>query len=97
MALREPRFSLRRLMVEEVPKPIKKQTWQGYLLSQDDQRRIDALMGRALLDPTFCEELLKRCDVGLLAEFGFRTEIVAWLCSLEVTSLAEFAEAVTIQ
>lgn len=96
MALREPIFTRRRWAEESLPVPAKKRTWQGYLLNQDDQRRIDAMVGKALLDPTFCEQLLNRCDISLLEEFDFRMEVVTWLCSIKADSLTEFAEAVTV-
>lgn len=95
MALRDPRYSTGRLAVETTQIPAHKQTWQGYLLSDDERRLINALVGQALLDPVFCERLLTERDAGLFSEFGFRTEIVSWLCSIEVTSLSEFAAAVS--
>ncbi|MDX2163737.1 MAG: hypothetical protein SF162_20640 [bacterium] len=95
MAMPEPRLLPKREALANAPDIRTRRLWTGYQVSQADQRQIDAMIGKALLDPMFCESLLNRRTHALLAEFGFSHETTVWLCNLEVTSLTEFAQAVT--
>lgn len=69
--------------------------WHGYLLSQEEKRQIDFMMGRAMLDDKFCDRLLKKRDSSLFAEYGLSNETQKWLRSIEASSLSELAQAIT--
>ncbi len=72
----------------------RREVWHGYLLSHDERAHLDNMMGRALLDEAFCEQLLYHRDASLLADYGFSTETQRWLCSIEAGSLSELAQAI---
>jgi len=72
----------------------RKKLWQGYLLTQEERCQIDHLMGRALLDYRFCERLIQHRDVSIFAEYGLSPATQQWLCSIEASSLTEFAQAI---
>jgi hypothetical protein len=79
------------------PELNKRKLWQGYLLSQEERRRIDNLIGSALLDQHLCERLINRRDVAIFAEIGLSPETQQWLCSIEASSLTEFAQAIAFR
>ena len=93
MALSKPMYSVNHSAQYQY-RPKNRQVWQGYLLSNDERRRIDNLMGRALLDDSFCQELLHNRSTTLLAEFGLSASTQDWLCSIEASSLSELAQAI---
>jgi hypothetical protein len=95
MALRDVRYTgdrLKRSDKQEVPA---KRVWHGYLMSYEDQDRVDAMFARALFDPQFCHQLVTQRDTTLLAPFGFTGETASWICSIKAESLTELAQAVT--
>lgn len=96
MALWEPRNPHRRSSVVNTPQPSTRPVWRGYLLSSNERRLIDQLIGQALLDPEFCEQLVTHRTLRQLTEWGFTPETSVWLCSLEAATLNELAEAVTL-
>jgi hypothetical protein len=69
-------------------------TWWEYVLSQDEQQRLNNLMGLALLDTSICDKLLHMHDDSLLNAFDLSAETKAWLHSIKATNLAELAEAI---
>ncbi len=69
-------------------------TWWEYVLNQDEQQRLNSLMGLALLDTSICDQLLNRHDDSLLNAFDLSAETKAWLCSIEAATLVELAEAI---
>ncbi len=69
-------------------------TWWDYVLSQDEQQRLNNLMGLALLDISICNQLLNMRDDSLLNAFDLSVETQAWLRSIKATDLAELAEAI---
>jgi hypothetical protein len=68
--------------------------WWDYLLSKGESRRLDNLMGIALLDEDFGRRLLKDRDDRLLEPFGLSSETRAWLRTIQATTLTEFAQAI---
>ncbi len=96
MVLRESAYtSQNRWLVPDSHELPKRKLWQGYVLTEQERQNIDHLIGRALLDSAFCQRLLHHRDGELLAEFDFTPETELWLCSLQVNTLAELAQAVT--
>ena len=71
--------------------------WWDYVLSKDEQSRLDNLMGVALLDGDVRDRLLNRGDAKLFSAFGLSTETQTWITSLNVASLDELAEAIVSQ
>jgi hypothetical protein len=68
--------------------------WWDYVLSKDEQGRLDNLMGVALLDGEVRERLIKRKDETLFSAFGLSTETKTWINSLNVASLDELAQEI---
>ncbi len=66
-------------------------TWQGYLLSRDEQKRLNRLLAAALLDDTICHRLVYERDTALMSEFGLALDTQHWLCSIEADSLTALA------
>ena len=63
-------------------------------MGQEEKRRLDNLMGTALLDDRVRQRLVDERDASLLASFGLSTETQRWLCTVEARSLAELAQAI---
>ncbi len=68
--------------------------WWAYVLSKEESKRLDNLMGLALLDEDICRRLLKDHDPSLFNAFGLSAETQAWLRSIKATTLTELAEAI---
>ena len=68
--------------------------WWNYVLGKEERRRLDHLMGVALLDESICNRLVTERDGSLLTAFGLSEETQAWLRTIKATSLVEFAQAV---
>lgn len=68
--------------------------WWDYLRSKEERKRLDNLMGLALLDEDICRRLLKDRDPSLFTAFGLTAETQAWLRSIKATTLIELAEAI---
>jgi hypothetical protein len=68
--------------------------WWNYVLGKEERRRLDHLMGVALLDEGICNRLVKERDCSLLTAFGLSEETQAWLRTITATSLVEFAQAI---
>jgi hypothetical protein len=97
MALRNPRQSHYEPVPALTPVRRRGQVWRGYLLSQDEKRRINRLITSALLDEALCSRLVVDRDTNLMASFGLSLETQQWLCSISATSLEEFAAEITLQ
>jgi hypothetical protein len=63
-------------------------------MGKEEKRRIDTLMGTALLDEQVRKRLVDDRDTTLLASFGLSSETQRWLCTVEARSLAELAQAI---
>lgn len=68
--------------------------WWDYVLSKDERRRLDSLMGLALLDEDICRRLVKQRETALLDSFGLSKETQTWLKGIRANSLTELAEAI---
>ena len=68
--------------------------WWELVRSKEERKRLDNLMGLALLDEDICRRLLKDRDASLFAAFGLAQETQMWLRSINATTLVEFAEAI---
>jgi hypothetical protein len=68
--------------------------WWDYMLSKDESRRLDNLMGVALLDEDMSQRLVTDRDDTLLASFGLSKETRTWLRNVPATSLVELAQAI---
>jgi hypothetical protein len=72
------------------------EVWHGFLLSSDEKRRIDNLMGSALLDDCLCDLLVNKRDSSIMARFGLSRETQNWLRSIEASSLEELAQEIAL-
>lgn len=97
MALRNPRQSHYEPVPVLTPFRRRGQVWRGYLLSQDEKRRINRLLSSALLDDALCARLVIDRDASLMASFGLSLETQQWLCSISATTLEDFAAEITLQ
>jgi hypothetical protein len=69
--------------------------WWQHVLSQDERKRLDNLVGVALLDTEICDRLLGGQDESLFSAFGISEETQQQLRSIRATTLADFAQAIT--
>ncbi|MCC6803236.1 MAG: hypothetical protein IT319_10150 [Anaerolineae bacterium] len=70
--------------------------WRGFLLNTDEKRRIDRLMGSALLDDTLCDLLVNKRDASVMASFGLSLETQDWLQNIQAGSLEELAQEIAL-
>lgn len=68
--------------------------WWDYVRSKEERKRLDNLMGLALLDEDICRRLLKDHDSSLYTAFGLSPDTQAWLRSIPAVTLVELAEAI---
>ena len=61
-----------------------------------DRKKLDQLLGAALLNPQICHRLIYERDQRLFEEYELAPETQVWLRNLKVCSLIELAEAVTV-
>lgn len=69
--------------------------WWEHMNRQDEQKRLDNLMGVALLDSDICERLLTGSDDSLLTAFGISEETQSRLKSAHASNLTDLAQALT--
>jgi len=69
--------------------------WWKHVLSQDERKRLDNLMGVALLDTEVGKQLLAGQDDTLYCAFGISEETQERLRSIQATTLVDFAQAIT--
>ncbi len=63
-------------------------------MGKEEKRRLDHLLGTALLDETVRKRLVNERDASLLTSFGLSTETQSWLRTVEARSLTELAQAI---
>jgi hypothetical protein len=68
--------------------------WWDYVLSKEESKRLDNLMGLALLDEDICRRLVIDRDSSLFSMFQLSPETQIWLRTIKATTLSQFAEAV---
>ena len=78
------------------PQYIHNEVWPGFLLSTEEKRRIDRLMGSALLDDSLCDLLVNKRDTTVMSSFGLSLETQGWLSSIEAASLEELAQEIAL-
>lgn len=69
-------------------------TWWEYVLEKEEKRRLDNLMGIALLDEDVRHRLVKERDSSLFTAFGLSPETQSWIRALPANSLTELAQAI---
>ena len=70
--------------------------WRGFLLTAEEKRGIDRLMGTALLDDSTRDLLVNQRDMSLMASFGLSSATQNWIRSIEATSLEELAQEIAL-
>jgi hypothetical protein len=68
--------------------------WWEYVLSKDEEHRLNNLVGLALLDEAVSKRLLVERDPALFKAFGLSDETQRWLRLIPATNLVEFAQAI---
>lgn len=68
--------------------------WWDYVLTKDERRRLDNLMGAALLDDSIRTRLLADRDASLFSRFGISEDTQFWLRNIQADSLTELAQAI---
>lgn len=68
--------------------------WWSYVRNQDERRRLDHLLGVALLDESVRHRLVDVRDEDLLTAFGLSDATKWWIVTLRANSLSEIARAV---
>jgi len=69
-------------------------TWWEYILSHEEEQRLDQLLGTALLDEDVCHRLVNQRDHSLLTAYGLSEETQRWLRSVHADNLVELAQAI---
>ena len=70
------------------------QDWWHYILSKDEKKRLDHLLGAALLDDKVRQRLVNDRDSGLMDAFGLTEDTKRWLCAVDASSLTDLAQAI---
>lgn len=68
--------------------------WWNYVRDQDERRRLDHLLGVALLDENVRHRLVNARDEALLSAFGLSESTKWWMMTLPATSLSDIAREV---
>lgn len=68
--------------------------WWSYLHNKDERKRLDQLLGAALLDPKLCSRLIDDRDEDLLNAFGLSDITKQWIQTVNISSLSDLAEAI---
>ena len=68
--------------------------WWTYVLSQEESKRLDNLMGLALLDEDLRHRLVIERDTALFKAFDLTPQTQAWLQAVKADNLTEFAQAI---
>lgn len=68
--------------------------WWNYVRNQDERRRLDHLLGVALLDENVRHRLVNTRDDALLTAFGLSESTKWWIVTLRANSLADIAKEV---
>jgi len=70
-------------------------TFWEYVIRIDERQKLDHMLGIALLDPLFRDQLLNHRDDQLLQVFGLAQDTLDWLCTVQANTLPELARAVS--
>ena len=69
--------------------------WWQHVLSQDERKRLDNLVGIAMLDSEISNQLLAGKSDALFSAFGLSEETQQLLRSIQATNLVDYAQAIT--
>lgn len=69
--------------------------WWDYILTRDEQTRVNQLLGMALLDESVQRRLVDERDESLMAAFNLSEPTRQWLRGLDAATLPDFAQAVS--
>lgn len=69
--------------------------WWEHVRALDEQKRLDNLMGVALLDEAVCEQLLHGRSDSLMNAFGLSEETQRRLRTVRAATLADLAQAIS--
>lgn len=68
--------------------------WWEYLSTKDERKRLDHLLGMALLDDKICQRLVDDRDESLFIAFGLSEPTRQWIRRIDAQSLSDLARAV---
>lgn len=68
--------------------------WWEYVSSKDERKRLDQMLGMALLDETVRHRLVDDRDESLFTAFGLSEPTKQWIRKINVESLYDLAQAV---
>jgi len=68
--------------------------WWRYVLDMDEKKRLDNLLGAALLKVDIRQRLVWDRDEALFNEYGLSEPTKQWLRSVKAKTLTEFAQAI---
>jgi|SRR5579859_3321143 len=72
-----------------------REVWWDYVLNESEGRKLDFLLGTALLDADLQKRLIEQRDYDLLKKFGLSDDTCQWLRSSPATSLAELGREIS--
>ncbi len=72
-----------------------RKTFWEYVMRTDERQKLDQMLGIALLDPSFRDQLLHHRSDQLLQLFGLAPDTLDWLKTVQVNTLPELARAVS--
>ena len=68
--------------------------WWDYMMSKEERRRLDNLLGVALLDEDIRTRLVSKRDDSLLEKFGLSEKTRSRLRDIQASSLADLAQQI---
>ena len=68
--------------------------WWSHVKQQRERKRIDQLLGSALLNGVICQKLIEERDETLLDAFGLSEDTKNLIRSVEAKSISELAAAI---
>lgn len=68
--------------------------WWDYVSSKDERKRLDHLLGMALLDESIRRRLIDERDESLFVAFGLSEATRQWIRRIDAVSLCDLAQAV---
>lgn len=72
------------------------QAWWSYVMDMSEDKRLDHLLGAALLNNEICQRLVQDRDENLLESFGISERTKQWLLTIEADSLTDLAQAIAV-
>jgi len=72
-----------------------RKTFWEYIMRTDERQKLDHMLGIALLDPSFRDQLLNHRNDQLLQLFDLAQDTLDWLHTVQANTLPELARAVS--